>query len=489
MKYLISSLRFKHLLLLFLPLMLMVYAPAPSSATVLSTWPDWKNHKRELKVYIPPGADAAFKAKVNAAIAAWNTANANNGWSMSTTSTESEADVTIQEGDPGGDAKGDYAGLATPVTEVVNGNKVLKRVDIVIDEGMTDAETNRTIMHELGHCFRMAHTDGANDVLNESNTATTPSTMDTTETRASDLDTSYIVVADSNVSLGDANAPLAFYPSPESGMTFDEVVDVNITSLTGDDFFVDPASITISPDEITCLITVQTTAAHNEVFNLELIDEFGNSDNYPGILTVTPPGPTPTGLPHAVAGSDIIVAEGQPVTLDGSGSFHDAAGVFFDGYWLIPSANTGLFHDRGQLYLPPGTHEATLTVYDYYGRTDIDTLTIHVAGPENPIPTLSEWGIILFALLLLAFGVVFIRKRQLAVGGSGSEFSGQATQAWITKSMLRRFPLTLLIVLMLVSTAIFIIYGEITSLDVSGIVISSIILTYIYHYLRIDKSK
>jgi len=483
MKYLTS---FKQIGLIFLSFLLIILTPVPTSSDVLDDWPDWAGGKRALKVHVPEFETQEeyeeFKEKVQDAIDTWN--EVNGGWSMEMTDDASEADVTIQYGEPQHEGE-DVAGLATPNTN--QDHSALNSVDIEVRRNSEDEEeVDRTIIHELGHCFRLAHTDGDDDVMNPSNTATTPSPMDTTECDDSYAVTDNSVEPEENAVLGDENKAIAFTPKSGTGITFDDVVDINITSLTGNDFYISDESITWDGTTINALITVAMTASHNEAFNVELINSLGGTENYTGILTVTP-DPAPPGLPHAVAGPDIIVVEGQPVSLNGSASYHDA-GVFMSGSWKVPAAATGLFHEEGDLFLPAGTYEATLMVKDYYGRKSYDTLNIYVGGPEDPIPTLSEWGIILFALLLLAFGIVFVRRQQLALGGGG-EVSGDIKQSWLTNKMLRKFPLVLLAVVPIVSALIFIVYGEITTLDISGILLSSIILAYIYLFLRSDKGE
>lgn len=100
------------------------------------------------------------------------------------------------------------------------------------------------------------------------------------------------------------------------------------------------------------------------------------------------------------------------------------------------------------------------------------------------VPTLSEWGIILFTLFLLAFGIVFIRRsqRQLAFAGA---MEGSSTMNWYQSESFKNFPITLLITIVFVSATIFLWYGFISTLDIVGILLSSLILAYLWHYLKI----
>lgn len=103
----------------------------------------------------------------------------------------------------------------------------------------------------------------------------------------------------------------------------------------------------------------------------------------------------------------------------------------------------------------------------------------------NPIPTLSEWGIILFTLLLLSFGIIFIRRsqRQLALVGATEDYY---KMSWFQADSFKGFPLTLLLAIVLISVIIFLTYGLVTTIDLGGIVISALIVAYLWHFLKME---
>lgn len=109
-------------------------------------------------------------------------------------------------------------------------------------------------------------------------------------------------------------------------------------------------------------------------------------------------------------------------------------------------------------------------------------------GLPEIVPTLSEWGVILFALLLLAFGIVFIRRQetQLALANQAGT-SRQDAAPWLIP--VTGFPKALLATVPMVTFLIFIFYGEVTTLDIFGILLSSAILAYLWCYLRMGQTK
>ena len=49
--------------------------------------------------------------------------------------------------------------------------------------------------------------------------------------------------------------------------------------------------------------------------------------------------------------------------------------------------------------------------------------TLNINGEHSiPVPTLTQWGLIIFALLLLAMGMVFVQRRQNVLVLVGAEY-------------------------------------------------------------------
>jgi hypothetical protein len=107
-------------------------------------------------------------------------------------------------------------------------------------------------------------------------------------------------------------------------------------------------------------------------------------------------------------------------------------------------------------------------------------------GLPEVIPTLSEWGIIIFTLLLLAFGAVYIRRNQyvLVMQGADSYRTFGPKSGWITTDILRKILIYLPLFVLACGLLIFAFYGEITPVDVPGILISSAIIAYIWFFVK-----
>ena len=344
---------------------------------------------------------------------AWNTANAGNNWNFVETTTPANADISIDEEQPNPGATGTSYPHTTPTGLFGLGAGKLDSVHVAVKPGLSVAERDRTIIHELGHCLRLNHTPGATDVMNKSNTATTPSANDIAEANASDKDPPCPYAAMRNAVRGQ-NTVIDLVPKPGSGIDLTDVLQVEIFSLTGPEIYVDPDSITWDADGITATFEVTYNADHNEVFNVNMVYSDTILD-YTGVLTVTDDDPQPGMYPHAVAGNDTTITAGTWATLDGQNSYHDDPSVFYSGTWLT-SAGPGIFDIYGRVMLPPGQHIAVLQVMDYYGQVSLDTIAVTVTG--SPIPTLTEWGMIIFCVLLFGWmaWIIVLRKKKVTVG-------------------------------------------------------------------------
>lgn len=103
----------------------------------------------------------------------------------------------------------------------------------------------------------------------------------------------------------------------------------------------------------------------------------------------------------------------------------------------------------------------------------------------EPIPTLSEWGVIILILLMLATGMVYLYKRQLSPAYAGElEGSTQQSKAFLFNKRLfaKVFGVTLIAGLAFLGLT-YLIAGKITSADPLGVLLSAAIMAYMIHYM------
>lgn len=107
----------------------------------------------------------------------------------------------------------------------------------------------------------------------------------------------------------------------------------------------------------------------------------------------------------------------------------------------------------------------------------------YTAVPSN-IPTMSEWGVMILALLMLIFGAVVVRQRKLALAGTqNSSFSWRSLpfdRAFFPKALL--FAGLALVAVFAVAVTFF--GYEMTSADVPGSLVALPLLAYLATLLR-----
>jgi hypothetical protein len=85
---------------------------------------------------------------------------------------------------------------------------------------------------------------------------------------------------------------------------------------------------------------------------------------------------------------------------------------------LLTAGSSTNFISSGAAINTATTNTATWTAYNLDGSVrndetgDIDSATVNIIPPSTPIPTLSEWGMIIMSLLLAGSAVWMIRRRQ-----------------------------------------------------------------------------
>jgi hypothetical protein len=107
-----------------------------------------------------------------------------------------------------------------------------------------------------------------------------------------------------------------------------------------------------------------------------------------------------------------------------------------------------------------------------------------VPFPGEPIPTLSEWSLIIFTLLGLTFGAIFIRRRQsilAGVGGDGIQSTnGSRATLFVPSLYAKVLVATLALVAIGITIAIWW-FGSLSATDIGGTLTSTVILAYIVH--------
>ena len=161
------------------------------------------------------------------------------------------------------------------------------------------------------------------------------------------------------------------------------------SALLNEPFTAYPSFTAILPADFTII---------KHVFELTATDSDGNSNS--DTVTITVEAPEPPNLPPvANAGSDQLVASGDTVTLNGSGS-SDPDGTIASWSWRRTGGTPGgsVTLNNASAERPVFTadslvagsddviHVFTLTVTDEVGGTDTDTVTITVTAPSFVIP-------------------------------------------------------------------------------------------------------
>jgi len=112
------------------------------------------------------------------------------------------------------------------------------------------------------------------------------------------------------------------------------------------------------------------------------------------------------GLIYVNVGPTVLSGESQ---IDGGHiSFRSATGITADGI-ISSESGTG-----GVLSLEGNTSAIVLNQSPVLGAGNITLYVGALSPPSTPIPTLSEWGMIIFSLLLAGSAIWMIRRRQVA---------------------------------------------------------------------------
>jgi hypothetical protein len=135
--------------------------------------------------------------------------------------------------------------------------------------------------------------------------------------------------------------------------------------------------------------------------------------------------------------------------------------------------------------------ENVVTINSSYLSEDLDNFSCNIQQDSlmntefkyipEVIPTLTEWGVIILLLLVLAVGMVFLYRRQTSLAMAGvAESSNVKSKLFDGKLFAKLFAVVLLIGLAgLVAAYLF--YGSITKADPFGTFVSAAIVAYMAH--------
>ncbi len=108
--------------------------------------------------------------------------------------------------------------------------------------------------------------------------------------------------------------------------------------------------------------------------------------------------------------------------------------------------------------------------------------------PPNSVPTLGQWGIILFTLLLLTLSTVVLLQKEMNIGTSGANFSLDIREIPFNKTLFMRL-LAGVLVTALVVFSMAIVWGgyELTNADMPGTLVCAPILAYLLSLMEYKK--
>jgi len=105
-----------------------------------------------------------------------------------------------------------------------------------------------------------------------------------------------------------------------------------------------------------------------------------------------------------------------------------------------------------------------------------------IDATHTPVPTLPQWGLLIFAMLLLSFGSVFIYNRQLAIAGTVCSDQKVISHFHIPFVRKTYFKVLSVVLLVVVGGLVIInLFSSISAIDIGGTIISSFIFAYIIH--------
>jgi hypothetical protein len=105
------------------------------------------------------------------------------------------------------------------------------------------------------------------------------------------------------------------------------------------------------------------------------------------------------------------------------------------------------------------------------------------AGATN-IPTMTQWGMFLFGIMVMIFGVVTVRQRKLAVAGQAGSFSMKSLPTFDRADYIRTATVVLSLFILGFSAAVTFLGYEVTTADVPGTLLSIPLIAYLVSLVK-----
>lgn len=196
--------------------------------------------------------------------------------------------------------------------------------------------------------------------------------------------------------------------------------------------------------------------------------------------------------------------------------FHDFVTVVSNPgeTWTLVSYNSGQLFDNGLIPIPAGTaltevspglyridglHASNVGFNANFNRTTNPLAAPLVIGNTcngvvcsfQAVPTMGQWGMILFTLIMLSFGVIFVMRQQVALAGMGNASAASFSNGLpFDKTSFGKILTYVMIGLAATFAVAIAAFGyEMTDADVPGSLLSGPALAYLIHLIVMSSKK
>jgi hypothetical protein len=195
--------------------------------------------------------------------------------------------------------------------------------------------------------------------------------------------------------------------------------------------------------------------------------------------------------------------------------FHDFVTVVSNPgeTWQLVSYNSGQLFDNGLIPIPAGTaltevspglyrldglHASNVGFNANFNRTTNPLAAPLVIGNTcngvvcsfQAVPTMGQWGMILFAIIMLSFGVIFVMRQQVALAGMGNASASFSNGLPFDKTSFGKILAYVMIGLAATFAVAITVFGyEMTDADVPGSLLAGPALAYLIHLIVMSSKK